>query len=444
VWRHAKFALLALCVLFVGGSQAAPPVNSNPYRLGAEDKLRIRVYEWRDMYGQVHQDWAALNDEFTVGPSGDLSLPLIGSVPAAGQTIEAVTKEIADRLQIAAAMERQPKISVEVSKFRPFYILGAVSHPGEYPYRPGLTALQALGIAGGVFRPMQSMMQMQGNGEAAPADLHLVLLQYNRLVARHARLQAELDGQSEVKFPQDLIRNESDPGVATLLQQEGAAFAAHHDALEGGIASRREIKEMLEKEVISLQQKMASVDQEVSILKDELTKVSSLAQKGFEPLPRVIAARQNVMLLQRERLDLDTAMLRTKEEIGKTTQNIADLQDEDRKQLLRDVEETSVKLAELSARTGIADQAMSPAERTTKPAASSDVGGDGSVVYTIVRHDASGMHEIGGSEATLIQPGDTIRVTRQAETPVASAKKDVGANQSGQHASPTMARATPQ
>src|SRR3954465_1072836 len=150
------------------GSQAATPVPSDPYRLGPDDRLRIRVYEWRDMYGQVHQDWAALNDEFTVGPTGELSLPLVGSVSAAGQTMESVTTAISDRLQIAAGMETRPKISVEVAKYRPFYILGEVSRPGEYPYRPGLTALQALGIAGGVFRPLEAAMaQLETAGGGA-------------------------------------------------------------------------------------------------------------------------------------------------------------------------------------------------------------------------------------------------------------------------------------
>jgi protein involved in polysaccharide export with SLBB domain len=374
--KSIQLAALSLCFIILSvATQAAAPVLSEPYRLGPDDKLRVRVYEWRDMYGQVHQDWAALNDEFTVGPNGELSLPLVGSVAAAGQTIEAVTAAIADRLQITAGMETRPKISVEVAKYRPFYILGEVNKPGEYPYRPGLTALQALGIAGGVFRPLQAAM-------------------------------LELDAT----------------GTGTA-----------------GITSRRLTRDVLEKQITTLQEKIASVDQEFGMLNGQLAGERELVKKGWSSTSRVIPMEQGVMKLQRDRLDLDVSLARAKEELAK--QSGVEPQNQDRQELLHDSEDTNVQLTQHSTKIGIADQSTTPEARARNPVLSRSTDED-SIVYTIVRHETAGEHELVGSDGTLIQPGDTIKVKRQVPTPIISDRTTMP-SKSTQDGAPAIARATP-
>jgi polysaccharide export outer membrane protein len=113
---------------------AAPP---GPYRLGAGDRLTVRIY-----------DQPQLSGAYDVDDSGMLDLPLLGLVPAAGLTVDglaaAITKGLQDRQLIL-----HPSVAVEVSAYRPFYILGEVNAPGQYPYRPGMTVLTAISVAGG-------------------------------------------------------------------------------------------------------------------------------------------------------------------------------------------------------------------------------------------------------------------------------------------------------
>ncbi|GAC1331896.1 MAG: polysaccharide biosynthesis/export family protein [Beijerinckiaceae bacterium] len=107
-----------------------------PYTLGSGDRLRIIVFG---------QD--SLSNTYSVDASGHLSMPLIGTVPAYGLTTAALEKSIETRLR--NGFVREPKVSVEVEAFRPFFILGEVTTAGQYPYVSGMTIQTAAAIAGG-------------------------------------------------------------------------------------------------------------------------------------------------------------------------------------------------------------------------------------------------------------------------------------------------------
>lgn len=128
------------------------------YRLGAADKVRVNVF------GEE-----ALTGEFIVGGSDKVSLPLIGEVQAAGLTIGQFQEEIAQALRQGYINE--PRVSAEVLNYRPFYILGEVKKPGEYPYTNNLTVLNAVATAEGFsYRANTRMVYIKradGAGEQA-------------------------------------------------------------------------------------------------------------------------------------------------------------------------------------------------------------------------------------------------------------------------------------
>jgi polysaccharide export outer membrane protein len=112
------------------------PLNPNEYTLGPGDKLRITVHESPDLTG-----------EFMVSGSGFVSMPLIGEVQAGGLTVRQLADAIAAKL--TPDYLKNPRVSIEVLNFRPFDIIGEVNKPGSYPYRPGMTILNAVAMAGG-------------------------------------------------------------------------------------------------------------------------------------------------------------------------------------------------------------------------------------------------------------------------------------------------------
>ena len=107
------------------------------YQVASGDKLRIVVF-----------DEPSLSGEYQVSVEGDLSLPLLGSIKAEGLTTSGLGEKVANQL-LAGGYVLVPRVSIEVIEHRPFFILGEVNKPGEYPYSGDLTLSQAVAKAGG-------------------------------------------------------------------------------------------------------------------------------------------------------------------------------------------------------------------------------------------------------------------------------------------------------
>ena len=118
------------------GIGAVPPSSDPGYKLGPNDRLRITVF------GQP-----TLTGEYTLDGNGVLAFPLIGNVPASGMTTQQLQKTIAGKLEPDYLIN--PSVSAEVVTRRPFFIIGEVQKPGNYPYVPDMTALNAVAMAGG-------------------------------------------------------------------------------------------------------------------------------------------------------------------------------------------------------------------------------------------------------------------------------------------------------
>jgi polysaccharide export outer membrane protein len=134
-----------------------------PYRLDSGDQLRIIVFGQDD-----------LTNSYIVDQAGILSLPLIGVVPARGRTTAEVEASIAAGLRNGYL--RNPDVSVEVERYRPFFALGEVGAAGQYSYVPGMTVQQAIATAGG-FSPRADKLSFQVtrsyNGQVETARLTL-------------------------------------------------------------------------------------------------------------------------------------------------------------------------------------------------------------------------------------------------------------------------------
>lgn len=141
-------AILFVLALILGACSDGPrgseagPVTHEPgtpfadYRLNTGDAVRVDVFGEEDLSG-----------EFQVDAAGGVAMPLVGQVSAAGLTVPEFEANL--RKAIGEDYIRDPKVSAQVVRFRPFYILGEVMKSGEYPYFAGMNALNAIAIAGG-------------------------------------------------------------------------------------------------------------------------------------------------------------------------------------------------------------------------------------------------------------------------------------------------------
>lgn len=109
---------------------------NEPYTLAGGDRLRIIVFG---------QD--SLSNSYAVDGGGRIAMPLIGTVEAQGRSTHALARAIEEKLR--GGYLREPKVSVEVEQYRPFFVLGEVNASGQFPYVNAMTVQNAIAIAGG-------------------------------------------------------------------------------------------------------------------------------------------------------------------------------------------------------------------------------------------------------------------------------------------------------
>jgi polysaccharide export outer membrane protein len=118
------------------GAPSGGVVSDPNYHLGAGDRVRIIVFGQPDLSG-----------EFQIDGSGKVALPLVGNVEAGGLSASDFEKRVTEKLKPDYLQD--PRVSVEVMTYRPFYIVGEVKNPGNYPYTNGMTVINAVAMAGG-------------------------------------------------------------------------------------------------------------------------------------------------------------------------------------------------------------------------------------------------------------------------------------------------------
>lgn len=162
-----RLVVPALAAIFLLAACGTPqlseraPVGNFEYRIGAGDRLRVATY------GEDR-----LTGEFTVNAAGAVSFPLLGPVPAAGQTVPEFNVSL--RALLASQFMRNPQVTVEMVNFRPVYILGEVQRPGEFPFGDRMSIYALVAKAGGfTYRANQGYVFVRGEDETEERAVRL-------------------------------------------------------------------------------------------------------------------------------------------------------------------------------------------------------------------------------------------------------------------------------
>lgn len=174
--RQVSVRLISICLL--GSFMFSACTSSSPnsiltsdtsdtvrvyeeYRLGSGDDLRITVFGQEDLSG-----------EYNVSGNGTISLPLIGQIEVLSLTTAETEAKITEAL--AGDYLRNPRVNVEVTNYRPYTILGEVRSPGQYPYRSGLTVIEAVAQSGGfTYRANQKIVLIKSKDASTEIEVTL-------------------------------------------------------------------------------------------------------------------------------------------------------------------------------------------------------------------------------------------------------------------------------
>jgi polysaccharide biosynthesis/export protein len=398
-------ALILACLAQTAGAGA----QQTEYRLGPQDKLRLKVYEWRNTINAVYE-WTSLNEEFIIGASGTLSLPLVGEVPASGVTTSALSRTIGTALKDRIGLAEAPNIAVEVVEYRPFFITGAVNKPGKYPFQPDLTVLQAVSVAGGLVGSGETGARLAREVIAGQGESLYSEAEANGLLARKARLEAQLQNADKVQFPPELEQRKNDPAVATVMRQEFAIFEAQRTAVKTEVEALEQLKAFLGKSVASLEAQLKEQQRERELTRKELDGVTSLVSRGLAAAPRQLELERLASRMEGDRLRLETELLRARQDISRAEISLIEVRNRRTNEAAAGLRETQTRLEQSIVKMETAERLLRDSSITYPSLLAGRRGGKSQPVYRVVRRTDGQIKETSVAETAPLEPGDTLKV----------------------------------
>jgi protein involved in polysaccharide export with SLBB domain len=409
------FRVRLLFMLATALSGYAAAALAEDIKLGPRDRLRIKAYDWRPSSGELHE-WTALTGDFTVADSGLVSLPVAGAVMATGSTPEALADAIASQLQEKVGLARKPGVAVEVTEFRPFYVLGRVNKPGEYPSHGGLTVLRALSIAGGVLRhPDLSAYELDRQMEIARGDLRALRAERIAMLGREARLEAEIRNSDTIDFPAELNVKSSGALEATqVVKREKLLLDARLQSLRSQIEALDQTENLLKREIEAQNEKRKSLDRQIALQKKELDNVNGLVAKGLVVSTRQLALDQIVSQFESNRSDLDLLILRAQQDLAKAAREKTDIQDRRRAEDLADLTLLTAQIAtNLEKMQTAKSLALGYELKGPQELAENSVDPMPSLKFSITRSNDGREVTTTVAENAIVEPGDTLTVEKR-------------------------------
>lgn len=351
---------------------------------------------------------------------GNISLPLVGMLPVAGLPLPQIRAKIGAALASKTFRQRASdgrevvividadEVTTTVAEYRPIYANGDVSKPGEYPYRPSITARQLVALAGGY----DIMHIRMNNPYLESADMRSeygsLWTEFAKEQSRIWRIKSELGEGTQISpvsltdVPiarsaiSEIVRSETE-----MLKTKQSDYQQEKAFLQRSIRQGDD-----EVRVLSEQQKKDEEGLQSDL--EELQKVSELFGKGSLISPRVTDARRAVLLSSTRKLQTSAQLLQVKRQQDEFTRKLAKLDDQRRLDLLRELQDTSVKLNQIRERL----QSVSEKLQYTAMVRSQLVRGAGSTPDIVIfRKGEKGQERIVASEDTELQPGDAVEVT---------------------------------
>ena len=391
---------------------AAGQDSGDAYRLSPMDVVRIQVFEWRPSKDEVFE-WKALNRQYKIGPTGLVTLPFVGSISVVGKTPSELAAQIADRLRATLDLAVLPDTTVEMVAFRPLHVTGDVEKTGEIAFTPGMTVLQAVSLGGGIRQDKESAGKIAREMITTSGQLDLLLREQAMLVARKARLDAELSSANSIVFKPNIARvriGSNSRYVVAFMEQEQRAFDGRRRANATQIKALSELKLQLDKEVESLAKQAAVQDTQIELLQREFDDLKALATRRLATRPRVLAMQRNMAQLEGDRLRIQAALSRGRQEAKRAAISMIELQNTRTNEINREMQLTTFRLESVSEQASTIERLLVETSTGGTQLASNDEGTSADVKYTIVRPIGGQVVALDATEATRMEAGDILKV----------------------------------
>lgn len=352
---------------------------------------------------------AALSGEYRVGGDGTISLPGIGRLHVADATIEQLEARIAE--EILRVSHRENSVSVEVIDYRPIFVSGVVVHAGSFPWKPGISVLQAETLAGGVFR---GTFTSTTTGVTATTDHErerAVRSAYElaATIASIERLEAEKTGSTHFVLPARVASLVSKSEQESLIAAQMATLESRVGVFNAKIAAAENAKAIAIKERRALEDQLVRIGDQLTKRRELLKKIEYMTEHRYARGDRLFDEQVRVATLE-ERLTTTTLAISRAEAAATAAQHDLDTAVLGRR---ADIDTQLLTLEQKKAAIEIQMESASEAYRrvTGQDAITSRVSAPMVPQYQIVRSLAGRSTMIPATSATPLLPGDVVVVS---------------------------------
>jgi polysaccharide export outer membrane protein len=397
--------LLAASLLLSG----ALPAAAAEYRLDVGDVIEISIARIPTLQRRI-----------PIQLDGTVSFPLLGSVIVAGLTPRQAEVKIqsglATKVYQASNVNgpggdiviQADEVSATVVEYRPIYVDGDVSRPGEFAYRPRMTVRQAVALSGGYdtlrYRAVNPILE----GADLRSDYESLWTDLAKERAHIARIRAELADKND--FDQTALTKVPLPRstLSEILQVESEALHVRQRDRQRQKAFLQSAVKQGNEQIAVLSEQRATEQKGVQADAEELQRSLDLYSKGTLTSPRVTDARRAVLLSSSRALQTNVQLIQLKRQQDEISRQLEQLDDVRRVELLRELQDSQVRLAEIRAKLqGVGDKL----EYTSLLKSRVARGNGSKAEIAVIRKSGDARERLETTEDTELQPGDVVEIS---------------------------------
>ncbi|AGK57597.1 polysaccharide export protein [Hyphomicrobium denitrificans 1NES1] len=375
-------------------SKAVADVDQT-YDLDIGDRVKVSIYGRED-----------LSAIYSVNEMGQVRIPTLGGFEAAGHSPLSLEEQIGTAVE--KVMQRKTDVTVEVSDRRPIFVSGLVAKPGSYPFMRDMTVIQALALAGGVINSASAQLPTEALRETA--KLRMSDVEYKRLVARQARLLADLENKSEIDVPKVLIDLAGPVEATRLIADEQRYYNSQRDSLQTQMSSLQDSIQQAKLETESYINEQSALHDQLTARQNMLASIKNLATKGLTTQQRLTDSEILVALVQRDQRQTSANIARSRQNLGRLERELAVLTLERRQTIEKDLQGIDDQLANLETNINQSVKIIHQVGGLPKDLVSKD--GTLQYNYKILRkNDVGGLTPLTATDSSTLLPGDVVQVT---------------------------------
>lgn len=376
--------------------------------LGTAERLSIRFQGLPDLSG-----------DYRIGSDNMVSIPVVGRIALEGLSAADLEKTLSQRTSSISG--REAFVTVEIAEHKPVFVTGMVQKPGTAPWKPGMTVLHALTIAGsaaGARAEQQtgSTTSTMVSPEIEQFRLRRSVLEQKRNLATMARLTSERNGSAIIELPEKLVFLVGPREAQALIDEQAALMLSRNQSVENQRAALERAIANARQELNALQLQQSNVRSQLDLRRSQKEKLEGLATKGWTRTDRVLDEQIRIIDLEEKAINISVATARVQLTLTTLERDRAKLNDERRAQidtdmlkLERDIAQVDVDIEQarfnFRMATGTEIDLTTAAQSSLARASTAPA-----FEYSIVRQHHAGLETIKADQFTRVNPGDIVVV----------------------------------